>query len=509
MRDQTVTVTKPNGRVNIPNPLYSYSFGNSLPSEMGWGPANGYPATLRRPQGTTSNNNEVNAIFAQNLVGWRQRVFALFSSRKDWGLASNSQFGVDTSRRSRDSYESIHDDIHGTTGGNNGHMSYLDVAAFDPFFWLHHANVDRLLTMHQWIGRGFTNANTIQRDQGQWSAGERKDKNSPLVPFTRDTNGAFYSSSNVEGTRALGYYYPETRDRTRAQVVNAINRLYGQGERPLTKRSGESSEIYPGRPFQEGDYDTVLNVMGDKWALPGSYQVHCFLGNKPVKDNSTTIGNGTTPTGSKNTTSPIPTGSVNATLPAVPSTNLTNGTSGGYGPGYVGSHTFLGGSVASINSTGPNAEGCIPLTAALQGKQAAGELNSLHPDDVEPYLKENLHYKIIGPGGEEYQPEQIPNFHVQVASCPVTPSPSPDELPGFGDYVELPRVDLPASNPPPAPAAPPAGNPENPSPAEPGYSTPTGAVPYPNPWDEPGYCVSHQTINYVDPNGQFLYSETS
>jgi tyrosinase len=33
--------------------------------------------------------------------------------------------------------ESIHNTIHGLVG-NGGHMSYLDVAAFDPIFWLHH-----------------------------------------------------------------------------------------------------------------------------------------------------------------------------------------------------------------------------------------------------------------------------------------------------------------------------------------------------------------------------------
>jgi len=54
IRDRNISVTKPSGKVTIKNPLYSYSFGSSLPSEMGWGPANGFPETLRSPSGTTS-----------------------------------------------------------------------------------------------------------------------------------------------------------------------------------------------------------------------------------------------------------------------------------------------------------------------------------------------------------------------------------------------------------------------------------------------------------------------
>lgn len=30
-----------------------------------------------------------------------------------------------------------------------GHMTPPSVAAFDPIFWLHHANVDRQLALHQ------------------------------------------------------------------------------------------------------------------------------------------------------------------------------------------------------------------------------------------------------------------------------------------------------------------------------------------------------------------------
>lgn len=493
IRDRTVSVIKPSGQVTIANPLYAYSWGSSLPPEMGWGPSNGFPQTLRRPIGTQNNNDQMNTVFGQSRIGWRQRVFALMASKADWGRASTAAYGVRTNRRNTDSYESIHDEIHGTVGGNGGHMSYLDVAAFDPLFWLHHCNVDRLLSMHQlltpntWVAPG-----TINRPMAQWNQGEFKDSNSPLRPFTKNTNGDYFTSNDVRETRTLGYYYPETSQRTASQVIQAVNRLYGQGERAITKREEHGESVYPGRPFKEGDYDTVVSVVGDKYALPGSYSVRCYLGDKPPSTNTTVPGNSTAPYPTHNSTTPYPTG--NSTTPLEPP---TNGSCTGYGPGYVGSHTFLGGSKAG--STPVMVEGAIPLTAALQEKEAKGELKSLCPEDVEPYLKENLHYVIIGPDGSEIAPESLPNFHFEVKSCPVTPS-SGDELPTYGDYKPIPVPNLPATQPwtytPPA-----EGQPIYDAGTTPNYPANN------TPWMEEGYCVVQQTIVYVDESGKELYQE--
>ncbi|RUS20032.1 hypothetical protein BC937DRAFT_86547 [Endogone sp. FLAS-F59071] len=46
-------------------------------------------------------------------------------------------------------HDSLHDSLHDTVGGNGGHMAYADVAAMDPIFFLHHANVNRLLAIWQ------------------------------------------------------------------------------------------------------------------------------------------------------------------------------------------------------------------------------------------------------------------------------------------------------------------------------------------------------------------------
>lgn len=513
VRAPTVTVTKPNGQVTIPNPLYSYSFGRSLPSEMGGGPWNSWPTTLRRPLAnpTRSNNNELNARFNAQRISLRDRVFALFSSKQDWGRASTSAIGVrtDLSGNGVDSFESLHDAIHNTAGGESGgHMYYLDVSAFEPLFWLHHCNVDRLLAMYQLIVPDTYVANgNIPRPMAQWNQGEPKNSYSPLKPFTKDTRGNYFTSQDVKETRVLGYYYPETSDRSYSQVARAVTDLYGAGVRSLSRRSATTpTGQYQGRPLKDGDYHTVFSVIADKYALDGSYTVHCFVG-KP--GNNTANGNSTAPYPlSKNSTTPYNNNN-NTAIGEVdydPSTDFTQD------PNYVGAYGILGGMKAGgSNASQPLiTEGSIPLTTCLQGKEHFGELESLAPEHVEPYLAEHLYYKVVGVNGELH-PEDIPNFHVSVKCTKVTPATSDDALPDLSaPYKQLPKAteDKPAGKPfvyTPTPLDIPL--PEGPEYEEPG-SPSNGVHPYPSlPWEEEGYCLSKQTVHYVDPAGNFLYAE--
>ncbi|KAL1654490.1 hypothetical protein SLS61_003094 [Didymella pomorum] len=510
IRDQTVTVTKPSGRTTIPNPLYSYSWGSSLPSEMGGGPWNSWPNTLRRPVAnpTRSNNNEMNARFNAMRTSLRDRVFALFSSKQAWGAASTSQIGVrtDLSGSGVDSFESVHDAVHNTAGGETGgHMYYLDISSFDPIFWLHHTNIDRLLAMYQLIVPDTYVANgNINHGMAQWSQGEPKNSYTPLKPFTKNNRGDYFTSQDVRETRVLGYHYPETSERTYSQVARAVSQIYGAGQRTLSRRADNetSSETgqYQGRPLKEGDYHHVLNIIADKYAMEGSYTVHCFIG-KP-SSNSTSSSNSTAPFPISNSTAPFTNGT-SGEADYDPSTDYTQD------PNYVGAYGVLGGQMV-MNSTYPvMTSGSLPLTTCLQGKEAAGEIKSLHPDDVEPYLAENLYYKVVGVKGE-LNPDDIPNFHVSAKCTKVTPAASEGELPDLSaPYQELPK----------ATEGKPAGKPfvYKPTPVDialpegDDYSEPSSDAPgtsYPSmPWDEQGYCATKQTIEYVDQDGNFLYAE--
>ena len=499
IRDTTVTVTKPSGKVTISNPLYSYSFGSSLPAEMGGGPFGNSPVTLRRPipNPPRSNNNEMNQRMNSLRISLRDRVYGLFMSGAAWGSVSTSAIGVRTQQNGNnpDSFESIHDIVHVTVGGDSGgHMYLLDYSAFDPVFWLHHTNIDRLLAMYQVISPNTYMANgNVNHPMAQWNVGEGKNSNSPLKPFTKNSNGDYFTSNDVKKTTVLGYVYPETSGApTAASVKAAVAALYGtKGSNWKRSATGQ----YEGRPYKNGDYNTVLSVMANKFVMDGSYTVHCFIGDMKA-GNSTGHGGY----------------SANSTTPY---SNSTGGADFTEHPNYVGAYGILGGSKGSTgNDTQVVTEGCIPLTTALQGKEATGELKSLHPDHVEPYLKENLHYKVIGPGGKELDADKITGFHIYAKSCSITPPATPEDLPSLGEYKPIPKATdgKPAGKPFVYKPAPIDVYPPTPSADEhPGYSPPqpTGTIVFPRPEDEPGYCVSKQTIQYVDESGKFLYSETT
>lgn len=45
--------------------------------------------------------------------------------------------------------ETPHNSIHDIIGGDGGNMSYIEISAFDPIFWLHHCNMDRFF--YNWL----------------------------------------------------------------------------------------------------------------------------------------------------------------------------------------------------------------------------------------------------------------------------------------------------------------------------------------------------------------------
>lgn len=106
---------------------------------------------MRNPNTLNSDAVSQNGDVADTLDNLREnimsRVYNLmttydnFTEFETYAWQSSSNSGTD-------SLESVHDLIHGVTGGD-GHMTYLDYSAFDPLFMLHHAMVDRLFAIWQ------------------------------------------------------------------------------------------------------------------------------------------------------------------------------------------------------------------------------------------------------------------------------------------------------------------------------------------------------------------------
>jgi hypothetical protein len=130
---------------------------------------------VRNPKAPSRND-----VVAKNLDGNRQniqlRVYNLLAFEHDYLKMSSEVQGPNN-------IENIHGTIHNTVGGN-AHMWNLRYSAFDPIFWLHHSNVDRLFAIWEALNPtysvpSYTNkAQTFTMPAGVATDGDTRKSNS-------------------------------------------------------------------------------------------------------------------------------------------------------------------------------------------------------------------------------------------------------------------------------------------------------------------------------------------
>lgn len=180
-----VTITGPDGKSKlVDNPLLHYRFNPIDPSFPT--PFSNWPTTLRRPktQSPTEGDNVAelvayvlsyvlrrfelryaNSVLKNAQSNIRSNTFNMLTRVNTWPAFSNSTAGDGGSNSN--SLEAIHNSIHNLVGGI-GHMGdtgtagmtiayaqtrsclTCSIVGFDPIFYLHHANVDRMLSL--WAG---------------------------------------------------------------------------------------------------------------------------------------------------------------------------------------------------------------------------------------------------------------------------------------------------------------------------------------------------------------------
>ncbi|KAL1977859.1 hypothetical protein VTN31DRAFT_718 [Thermomyces dupontii] len=122
--------------------------------------------------------------------------------------------GKDQSVQNDLNIEYLHNTLHGWVGGDfNGHMSQIPVATFDPLFWLHHCNVDRIFAIWQalnpnkWFETG--KVNSFFQDIVGLNVDDEITTSTPLRPFHGDKKGTLLTPNDVRHTNDFGYSYPE------------------------------------------------------------------------------------------------------------------------------------------------------------------------------------------------------------------------------------------------------------------------------------------------------------
>ncbi|CUA76228.1 hypothetical protein RSOLAG22IIIB_06156 [Rhizoctonia solani] len=127
------------------------------------------------------------------------------------------------------SLENSHNNVHLVLGGTGGHMMDNNYASFDPIFFLHHCNIDRLLAFWEhvypdiYIGEnGYYQPNSTKRKSftevdGTWSMklDQPIDGSSALTPFRKGDGNYWDSNSarwNGDKSEYKYYTYPSIVD---------------------------------------------------------------------------------------------------------------------------------------------------------------------------------------------------------------------------------------------------------------------------------------------------------
>ncbi|KIJ67237.1 hypothetical protein HYDPIDRAFT_25708 [Hydnomerulius pinastri MD-312] len=215
--EETLEIMVAGGQMKtVTNPFASYSYQVSIPPDFTdetnsrtgetsyfstW--TRTYRHAISSPNPPGSNIDALQTALKAQAVNIRTNIGLLFTfpDGEDPALIydefSNS---VNESRREMDyrnrgSLESTHGLIHGTIGGN-GHMSDPDYAAFDPIFFFHHSNVDRLIALWEWCYKDY------------WM-GDSYTNNGQVFPWTqeRGTYAQVYNEQ-ITPSGARGLLYP-------------------------------------------------------------------------------------------------------------------------------------------------------------------------------------------------------------------------------------------------------------------------------------------------------------
>jgi len=236
----TVEVVTAGGKKQtVDNPLAFFTFVGGIPPDFTdetddttgqtayfskWTRTYRYAASSPNPP--DSNIEALQTKFKAGANDLRRRVAHLFTFNDDEDTATTwDDFSNHTAESKRDmdfvnrgSIEGIHDTVHDLIGGN-GQMNNPDYAGFDPIFFLHHTNVDRLLALWEWcyteywMGEGYTHDGesypwTQARGTYAQVYNEQLHPAGPLQPF-RTEDGQYWTSDQARflGGQSYPKYY--------------------------------------------------------------------------------------------------------------------------------------------------------------------------------------------------------------------------------------------------------------------------------------------------------------
>ena len=213
--------------------------------------------------------------------------FAQFATTR---VAGEKKDGPDPDPQSYLNLEFIHNNIHNWTGGFGkftGHMAEVAVAGFDPIFFMHHCNVDRLFALWQALNpddnkpqNWFADLDPPYHDDGTWTIKQNAvdTPQTALAPFHKNEKGECFHSDDIKDWMKWGYSYPELQpwlEKYKDEQGNFVYAKYTQDIR------NQLSVLYqpPTSPTLHGSvkWDIIVNITYDRYVTPTHDADHITL----------------------------------------------------------------------------------------------------------------------------------------------------------------------------------------------------------------------------------------
>ncbi|KAJ4986034.1 hypothetical protein SVAN01_08512 [Stagonosporopsis vannaccii] len=382
---EMVTVDTPEGRnIELLNPLYKYDF-KPVPSQGFDGKWTQINHTVRWPASENPGEKSRQHEFAEGFARLRRQI------QDQTALAFRSS----TLNGFWEAIEVVHGWVHGAIGGGyssqvggRGHMWPLEYSSYEPLFWLHHANVDRLFALYQ-----AEHPDAKLQPSNVGSAGNvfvednsMVDKDTPLLPFRRNP-GSFWTTNEAMDWKLFGYDYADTGAASSMSAQATVARLYSGNarERLTADLNGSVKHSLLANVSNTTYTDWVINAAAAPLDLPSSFVVQFAL------------------VGDFSSDEPINVGMWPVLMP--------------------GDHNKAKRSLReaeSLTARATTAEmtlhGAVSLTTSLLDKIDAGELRSLDENDVVPFLREKLSWKLYSENGAQLPDSSLDAISINIAS---------------------------------------------------------------------------------------------
>lgn len=475
-----ITINGPDGPETLNNPLYNFEFTEAETKANYYAVFTGWLSTYRYPisdsPNTTSQDAECVSAFGGMQESLQDQVYGMLTACSDFLSFSDDE--APPNSQCANSLETIHNTVHTLAGGaggsgvSGGHMTYLPLSSYDPVFWLHHANVDRLFALWQTINAdSWMPTYPAPHDTWVIPAGAELNGDYPLEPFNKDAS-SYWTSNEIRDWTVLGYTYPEyvTSPGQKSDIVSYVNALYGS---QATLEAGDISAQVPSTQLStSGSSQSSPSVRGSNITahahLPGLSNISAPIYAPSYSSSTPSSSSSSTHSSASNGISSL-INTITGSVGSVVDSWIDAATGSAYeyscniqtpryslnGSYYV--YVFNGQPAAGSCSawmsdsnligamgifSAPNGHvghdllvtGQVPLTRHLRNQVTIGTLLGMDENTILPYLTKNLQWAICK-NGEEIDVTTVEGFSASVYSNQVSVPSQANELPSYTKYT--------------------------------------------------------------------------